>query len=150
MISIKRDQSGLRGERERDALARRADQTWPDLLARRPASSYDRRDVRQLFYRLVAAQCLPNTTTPTRRFETYRRSAPRRPFGALTVADDSPLQTFPSAEPPPVAAETYRRDMRRQTRLISASKAGIVAQLQSGSAISRRLALGGARRRPMG
>jgi hypothetical protein len=113
---------------------------WPALLEQAAAivQSYDTLvTLRQLFYRLVAAQLLPNTTNAYKSLSKYTAEARRAgTFPALmdrgrTIHRD---QTFPNpAEARRWLQAIYRRDRTEgQTYSIylAVEKAGIVAQLR--------------------
>jgi hypothetical protein len=113
---------------------------WPALLVQAAAivTSYDTLvTLRQLFYRLVAAQLLPNTTNAYKSLSKYTADARRAgTFPALMDRGRTihRYQTFPSpAEARRWLQAIYRRD-RTEGQTVSlylgVEKAGIVAQLQ--------------------
>jgi hypothetical protein len=113
---------------------------WPALLERAAAivESYDTLvTLRQLFYRLVAALLLPNTTNAYKSLSKYTAEARRAgTFPALMDRGRTihRFQTFRSAAEARRWLQTiYRRD-RTEGQTVSlylgVEKAGIVAQLQ--------------------
>ena len=113
---------------------------WPNLLARAKAivKSYDTLvTLRQLFYRLVAAQLLPNTTNAYKALSKHTAEARRAgTFPALMDRGRAihRYQTFRD----PAAARRWLREIYRRDRTegqayalyLGVEKAGIVAQLQ--------------------
>lgn len=115
---------------------------WADVLneAARIVSTYTDTSVtlRQLFYRLVAAELLPNTTTAYKTLSS--RTAEARRAGAFPDLIDRTRQIhqYRSFDGPDEALDflhqIYRRDRTegQQTSLyLGVEKAGIVAQLQA-------------------
>ena len=114
---------------------------WPELLVQAAAivDSYDTLvTLRQLFYRLVAAQLLPNTTNAYKSLSRYTAEARRAgTFPALMDRGrtHSPLSRRSRARPTARRwlQSIYRRD-RTEGQTVSlylgVEKAGIVAQLQ--------------------
>jgi hypothetical protein len=113
---------------------------WQNLLARAKAivKSYDTLvTLRQLFYRLVAAQLLPNTTNAYKALSKHTAEARRAgTFPALMDRGRAihRYQTFRD----PAAARRWLREIYRRDRTegqayalyLGVEKAGIVAQLQ--------------------
>ncbi len=113
---------------------------WPALVTHAAAivKSYDTRvTLRQLFYRLVAAQLLPNTTNAYKSLSKYTAEARRAgTFPALMDRGRTihRYQTFAGVtEARAWLTDIYRRDRtagQRHTVYLGVEKAGIVAQLQ--------------------
>ncbi len=113
---------------------------WPALLTHAAGivASYDTLvTLRQLFYRLVAAQLLPNTTNAYKSLSKYTAEA-RRAGAFPTLMDRGRTihryQTFVDVTDARAwLTRIYRRDRtagQRHTVYLGVEKAGIVAQLQ--------------------
>jgi hypothetical protein len=113
---------------------------WTDLLAR-AATIVDGYDtlvtLRQLFYRLVAARLLPNTTNAYKALSKHTAEARRAGAFPRLMDRGRSIHRYPTFLSP-AAARRWLRDLYRRDRTegqayalyLAVEKAGIVAQLQ--------------------
>jgi hypothetical protein len=113
---------------------------WPALLTQAAAivCSYGTPvTLRQLFYRLVAAELLPNTTNAYKSLSKYTAEARRASTFPALMDRGRTIHRYQSFDGAPEAREwlagIYRRDRTEGQRVsvyLGVEKAGIVAQLQ--------------------
>ncbi|MDA1307511.1 MAG: hypothetical protein O2917_09645 [Acidobacteria bacterium] len=113
---------------------------WPTLVERAAAivKSYDTQvTLRQLFYRLVAAELLPNTTNAYKALSRYTAEARRAGTFPALMDRGRTIHRYTSfdgaAEARTWLTEIYRRDRTEGQQVsvyLGVEKAGIVAQLQ--------------------
>ena len=113
---------------------------WPILLAQAATivRAYDTPvTLRQLFYRLVAAELLPNTTNAYKSLSRYTAEARRAGTFPALMDRGRTIHRYQSFDGAPEArawlANIYRRDRTEGQRVsvyLGVEKAGIVAQLQ--------------------